>query len=107
MDTNDAMNSFAALAQETRLQGFRLLVQHEPTGLAAGEVARRLEVPHNTMSAHLAVLERAGWITSHRQGRSIIYRAALAHMNAVIDFLVRDCCAGHPEICTPFMPKDT
>src|SRR5690554_6991589 len=98
METLDALASFTALSQETRLQAFRLLVRHEPEGLAAGETARQLGVPHNTMSAHLAVLVRAGLAASQRQSRSIIYRANLDHMKETIQFLVRDCCAGHPEI---------
>src|SRR5699024_4080837 len=102
VDTNAAIDSFAALSQQTRLQALRLLVREEPHGLAAGEIARRLAVPHNTLSTHLAVLARAGWVVSQRHSRSIIYRANLAHMNATIRFLVRDCCAGHPEICAPF-----
>ena len=78
METNSVIASFSALAQETRLEAFRLLVRHEPEGLAAGEVARQLGVPHNTMSAHLAVLTRAGLAVSQRQSRSIIYRANLS-----------------------------
>ncbi|WP_235833863.1 ArsR/SmtB family transcription factor [Halopseudomonas bauzanensis] len=101
MEIKSAIDSFAALSQETRLEAFRLLVHHEPEGLAAGEIARQLAVPHNTMSAHLAVLARAGWVSSRRQSRSIIYRADLAHMQDVLRFLVRDCCGGHPEICEP------
>lgn len=101
METTDAIHSFAALSQETRLEAFRLLVRHEPEGLAAGEIARQLAVPHNTMSAHLATLARAGWVVSRRESRSIIYRADIRHMSAVIQFLVRDCCAGHPEVCAP------
>ena len=97
------MTSFAALSQETRLKAFRLLVGHEPKGLPAGEVARQLSVPHNTMSTHLAVLARAGWVTSERQSRQIIYRASLSHMQAVIQFLLQDCCAGHPELCASLM----
>lgn len=103
METNDATATFAALSQETRLEVFRLLVRHEPEGLAAGEIARQLEVPHNTMSAHLAVLTRAQLAVSRRQGRSIIYRANLDHMKETIQFLARDCCAGHPEVCEPLM----
>lgn len=103
METNSVIASFSALAQETRLEAFRLLVRHEPEGLAAGEIARQLGVPHNTMSAHLAVLVRAGLAASQRQSRSIIYRANLDHMKETIQFLVRDCCAGHPEICEPLM----
>lgn len=99
MDTNNALESFAALSQDTRLAAFCLLVREEPLGLAAGEVARQLAVPHNTMSAHLAVLSRAGWVQSSRQGRTVIYRANLAHMQKLIMFLANDCCAGHPEIC--------
>lgn len=95
----NAINSFSALSQETRLKAFRLLVRHEPDGLPAGEIARRLSVPHNTMSAHLAVLANAGWVVSKRQSRSVIYRADLDHMRATIAFLARDCCAGHPEVC--------
>ncbi|WP_251977422.1 ArsR/SmtB family transcription factor [Salinicola avicenniae] len=99
METQDALDGFAALSQQTRLEAFRLLIRHEPAGLAAGEIARLLAVPHNTMSAHLAVLARAGLIVSQRQSRSIIYRAHLAEVGELIGFLVSDCCAGHPEVC--------
>ena len=100
MEIINATASFAALSQETRLKAFRLLVSHEPDGLPAGDIARALDVPHNTMSAHLAVLARAGWVTSQRQSRQIIYRAALTHMEDVIHFLLQDCCSGHPELCS-------
>jgi|SRR5690554_2649129 len=103
METTGAITSFAALSQETRLEAFRLLVRHEPKGLPAGEIARQLGVPHNTMSSHLSVLARAGLAVSQRQSRSIIYRANLNHMKEILQFLVSDCCAGHPEICEPFM----
>ncbi|MDZ7852413.1 MAG: metalloregulator ArsR/SmtB family transcription factor [Halomonas sp.] len=101
MDTSQAIESFSALSQETRLKAFRLLVRHEPEGLPAGEIARQLEVPHNTMSAHLSVLSRSGLVLSQRQSRSIIYRANLSHMREAIRFLVRDCCDDHPAICEP------
>lgn len=101
METSKAIASFGALSQETRLQALRLLVRHEPQGLAAGEIARQLEVPHNTMSAHLSVLARAGLVLSRRHSRSIIYRANLNHIQETIRFLVRDCCAGHPQVCEP------
>ena len=101
MDTKDALDAFAALSQPTRLAAFRLLTRHEPDGLAAGEVARRLEVPHNTMSAHLAVLSRAGLIHAQRQSRSMIYRADLVAVGALAAFLVSDCCHGSPEVCAP------
>ncbi|MCK0538363.1 ArsR/SmtB family transcription factor [Alcanivorax quisquiliarum] len=105
MDTNAALDSFAALSQETRLKAFQLLVRHEPEGLPAGQLARLLAVPHNTLSAHLGVLARAGWVLAERQGRSIIYRAHMAHMKQVIRFLVRDCCDGHPDACEPLLPR--
>lgn len=101
METLDALASFTALSQETRLQAFKLLVRHEPEGLAAGEIARQLGVPHNTMSAHLAILARAQLVASKRQSRSIIYRANLERMQATIQFLVHDCCDGHPQVCEP------
>lgn len=102
MDIDNTITSFAALSQKTRLEAFRLLVRNEPAGLPAGEIARQLSVPHNTMSSHLSVLARAGWVVSKRQSRSIIYRANLSHMKEIIEFLIHDCCAGHPEVCEPF-----
>lgn len=101
MEASDARESFAALSQETRLAALRLLVREEPEGLPAGEIARQLGVPSNTLSSHLAILARTGLVTSTRQGRTITYRASLAHIRAMIDFLVMDCCAGHPEVCKP------
>src|SRR5690625_2395320 len=98
MDTKRVMANFAALTQETRLETFRLLVRHEPKGLAAGEIARRLGVPHNTLSSHLSGLVSAGLAVSQRQSRSLIYRANLDHMKEIIQFLVRDCCAGHLQM---------
>lgn len=103
METEPAILALAALAQSTRLDVFRLLVNHEPEGLAAGEVARVLAVPQNTMSAHLAVLSRAGLVAARRAGRSIVYRADLARFQAVMAFLVNDCCDGRPEICAPLI----
>jgi len=100
MEITTALASFAALSQDTRLNAFKLLVTQEPEGLPAGEIARQLSVPHNTMSAHLSVLARAGWVVSKRHSRQIIYRASLSHMEAVVQFLLQDCCAGHPELCS-------
>lgn len=99
MDTLSAIASFGALSQETRLEAFRLLVRHEPEGLPAGEIARQLGVPHNTMSAHLSVLARAELVLSQRQSRYIIYRANLNRVQETIQFLVNDCCAGHTQVC--------
>ena len=99
MENNDAIAALTALGQETRLAIFRLLVSHEPEGLAAGEIAVTLEVPPSTLSTNLAILARAGLVTSEREGRSIRYRSALSGMNALIDFLTRDCCDGQPDLC--------
>ena len=103
MEITTATASFAALSQDTRLKAFRLLVSHEPEGLPAGEIARQLFVPHNTMSAHLAVLARAGWVVSQRQSRQIGCRASLGLMFSVIPSVLQDCCAGHPELCASFI----
>lgn len=105
MDTNNAIESFAALSQITRLKVLKLLIREEPKGLPAGEIARQLSVPHNTMSAHLSILSRAGWVGSKRQSRTIIYRAKLSHMKETIQFLLRDCCAEHPDVCEPLMTE--
>ena len=82
---------------------FRLLVKHEPEGLAAGDIARALAVPQNTMSSHLAVLSRAGLVTTQRFSRSIVYRADLSRFRDVMLFMLRDCCDGRPEICAPLI----
>ena len=103
MDNETAILSLGALAQGTRLDSFRLLVRHEPDGLPAGEIARLLDVPQNTMSTHLATLARAGLVRSERRSRSIIYRADLAQFRELTLFLVKDCCAGRPELCQPLI----
>lgn len=103
MDSEQAILAFAALAQPTRLDVFRHLMEHEPDGLPAGEIARHMAVPHNTMSTHLAILSRAGLIEAERQSRSIIYRAKLDAVRSLTGFLVKDCCGGHPKICAPLI----
>lgn len=107
METNSALEAFAALSQSTRLDAFRLIVKHEPDGLPAGEVARLLDVPQNTMSSHLAVLTRAGLISSERHSRSIIYRAELDKVRELASYLVTDCCDGRPELCEPLVAEFT
>jgi ArsR family transcriptional regulator len=101
MEEEQAILAFAALAQSTRLGVFRLLVKHEPEGLPAGEIAKAIAVPQNTMSAHLAVLARAGLVMSERRSRSIIYRADLATLQSLTSFMVEDCCGGRGELCAP------
>ncbi len=105
MESERAILAFAALAQSTRLDVFKLLIEHEPHGLPAGEVAKRLGVPHNTMSTHLAVLSRAGLIGAEQQSRTIIYRVRLAAVSELASFLVQNCCAGRPEVCEPLLAE--
>lgn len=105
MDSVAAVDALAALAQQTRLDAFRVLVRHEPEGLAAGEVARLLGVPANTLSSHLAVLARAGLVTSVRQSRVIQYRADIGGLRALMLFLAKDCCAGSPDLCGPLLAE--
>jgi len=101
MESEQAIIALAALAQSTRLSVFRLLVKHEPEGLAAGDIADVLAVPQNTMSAHLAVLARAGLVMSERKSRSIIYRANLVTVQHLTSFMVEDCCGGRADLCAP------
>ncbi len=103
MDSSDAILALAALAQPTRLDVFRLLVEHEPKGVPAGDIADRLAVPHNTMSSHLSILTRARLVSSTRHGRSIVYRANLATLETLTLFLLQDCCGGKPELCESLM----
>ena len=107
MESETANLALAALAQSTRMDVFRLLVKHEPAGLAAGDIAKALAVPQNTMSSHLAVLSRAGLVTAQRFSRSIVYRADLACFQDVMLFMLRDCCDGRPEICAPLVESLT
>ena len=103
MESEAAILALAALAQSTRLDVFRLLVKREPEGMAAGDIAKALAVPQNTMSAHLAILSRAGLVAGQRSSRSIIYRADLRRFQAVMLFMLQDCCDGRPEICAPLL----
>jgi DNA-binding transcriptional ArsR family regulator len=100
-----AIDAFSALAQPTRLEAFRLLVRQEPDGLPAGEIARRLDVPHNTLSTHLAILTRAGLISVERHSRSMIYRVELKTVRKLVLFLLKDCCNGQPELCAPLIEE--
>ncbi|MCJ8507500.1 metalloregulator ArsR/SmtB family transcription factor [Rhizobium lemnae] len=107
MDEKNVIDALGALAQSTRLQTFRLLVSKEPEGMAAGEIAKALDVPQNTMSAHLSTLSQAGLVLAERQGRSIIYRADLDGLRAVTLFLLKDCCGGNSQICAPIIAELT
>lgn len=101
MESKLAVSALSALAHEGRLAVFRMLVQAGGDGVPAGEIARRLGVPANTLSANLNVLSHAGLIDSRRVGRSIIYTAAYERMAALLGFLMEDCCQGSAAICAP------
>jgi len=92
-------DTFAALAHDLRLRIFRLLVATGPNGLAAGEIGEKLDVGASTLSAHLAQLERAGLLRSHREHRRIIYAIDMEGTQGLVSFLVDDCCGGRPELC--------
>lgn len=99
LSAEHAIVVLTALAQPTRLAIFKLLLKREPEGVAAGVIADTIGAPHNTISTHLATLVRAGLLRSARDGRTIVYRADVDGIRALIGFLVNDCCDGHPEMC--------
>ena len=96
-----AISRLAALAQESRLEVFRLLVRAGPDGVAAGDIARGLDITPNTLSAQLNILSNAGLIASRREGRSIIYAAQYDTMSELLRYLMEDCCQGRAEVCAP------
>jgi protein-tyrosine-phosphatase/DNA-binding transcriptional ArsR family regulator len=100
IDSSEALPIFGALAHPTRLEIFRLLVRYLPYGLAAGDIARLIAIPHNTLSSHLALLEQVGLLRSRREGRSIIFAAVEARAHEIAAFLTEDCSrldAGLPS----------
>jgi ArsR family transcriptional regulator, arsenate/arsenite/antimonite-responsive transcriptional repressor len=101
MEQEAAILALAALAQNTRLEVFRLLVRHEPEGLPAGEIARTIAVPGNTLSSHLNVLSHAGLVRGERHSRSIVYHAEIARLSELASFLIKDCCGGRADLCAP------
>ncbi len=101
MQLDTAVSALEALAHETRLGVFRLLVQAGPEGLSAGDIAERMDARQNTMSSHLAKLHRAGMVTSQRDGRHIIYRADFDALGGLIVYLMKDCCGGSAQLCDP------
>ena len=103
MDTSHALGALSALAQESRLKVFRLLVRHGPEGMAAGDIARKLKMPHNTLSSHVGILTRATLVKSRKESRSIIYSIDLEGTRGLLSFLVEDCCRGKPEVCRPLI----
>ncbi|MEM9442123.1 MAG: metalloregulator ArsR/SmtB family transcription factor [Pseudomonadota bacterium] len=107
METKDAVTALAALAQETRLQVFRLLVKQGPSGLSAGDIAERLSVSPPTLSSHLAQLDRAGLLRSWRVERRIFYAVEVEGTRRLLRYLTDDCCQGHPELCGGLVAAST
>lgn len=99
MDSSTAVSALSALAQDTRLAVFRLLVRAGPDGLSAGEIASEVDAVPSTLSHHLSLLERAGLATSRRDGRMLFYAADYGGTRALLAFLTEDCCGGRPELC--------
>jgi ArsR family transcriptional regulator len=101
MEKNNVVAALAALAQDNRLDVFRLLVQAGPEGMAAGAVATALDLAPNTLTFHFDRLRQAGLVTVRRDGRSMIYAARFDTMNELLGFLTENCCGGEPEKCAP------
>lgn len=107
MESKNAIEALAALAQEGRLAAFRLLVKHAPDGLPAGEIADRLGTPASTLSTNLSILARAGLVSATREGRSIRYRADMSGMATLLAYLMEDCCGASPALCDPVISEVT
>ena len=107
MEKSDAVAALAALAQDNRLDVFRLLVQVGPDGLPAGQIAEAVGLAPNTLTFHFDRLRLAGLVTVRRQGRSMIYAAQFEAMNALLGFLTENCCQGAAEKCAPATCKPT
>ena len=105
MEVKSAIDALAALAQESRLAVFRLLVREGPDGVPAGAIAELLGIPAPTLSFHLNQLSAAGLVISRREGRSIIYAANFPGMRDLLGFLVEDCCQARPELCAPVLDR--
>ena len=99
METNTAVTALAALAQESRLAVFRLLVRHAPEGLTPGVMGEQLEMPAPTLSFHLKTLAQAGLVVATQEGRFVRYRAAMPAIRALAAFLTEDCCKGQLSSC--------
>ena len=105
MDKLKSLAAFAALAQPTRLDVFRLLVKAGSEGMSSGGIGEALGVKQNTMSANLAVLARSGLVRSEREGRSIRYFADYDGIRGLLAFLMEDCCGSRPEACQPLLDE--
>lgn len=105
MDKIRSLAALSALAQESRLDAFRLLVRAGAEGVLAGEIADRLGARQNTMSANLSILLQAGLIRNRREGRAIRYFADMEGMRGLLGYLMEDCCGGQPELCQPLIDE--
>ncbi len=105
MDKTSTLEALAALAQETRLDVFRLLIRAGTDGMLAGEISDALDVRQNTMSTNLSILSQSGLIHKQREGRSIRYFADMNGVRGFLAFLMEDCCGGHPERCQPIIDE--
>jgi len=105
MHEEPAIGALAALAHPTRLAAFRLLVQHAPEGLATGRLVELLGLTQSTLSTHLAILAKAGLVTSEKRGRNQIQRAGIDTLRALMTFLAKDCCQGRAELCEPLLAE--
>ena len=101
MEQSEVVAALAALAQDNRLEVYRLLVKAGPDGMPAGSVATALDLAPNTLTFHFDRLRQAGLVTVRRAGRSMIYAARYDRMNALLSFLTDNCCGGAPEKCAP------
>lgn len=107
MTSDNALASLAALAHPTRLDAFRLLVQHEPEGLSTGELVAASKLSQSTFSTHLAVMAKAGLVLSEKHGRQQVQRANIDALKALMIFLAKDCCQGRAELCEPLLAELT
>jgi ArsR family transcriptional regulator, arsenate/arsenite/antimonite-responsive transcriptional repressor len=105
MEKTAAVSALSALAQDSRLDVYRLLVEAGPEGMPAGEVAAALDLPPNTLTFHFDRLRVAGLVTVRREGRSMIYAARYDTMNALLAYLTKNCCSGAAKKCAPAVCK--
>lgn len=103
MTDEAAIEGFSALAHATRLRVFKMLIAAGPGGVPAGRLSDDLQVSPSNLSAHLSALSQAGLVTVRAEGRSRIYAVDMDRVAALVDFLVADCCRGHPEVCSPIV----
>jgi DNA-binding transcriptional ArsR family regulator len=103
MESDSALSILAALAHPTRLETFRQLVRHEPEGLSTGQLVEASGLSQSTFSTHLAVLAKAGLVTSEKRGRQHIQRVDIDALRGLILYLAKDCCQGRADLCEPLL----